>query len=96
MPRPYSRIAVLCVLAACTTRTIRPREVTASAAAAPTKCRRWCSSALTLDAAGDRHADTLYTSDAVVWATPAYSGALGSRDHDRRRPSHNLAAKRDG
>jgi len=66
MPRHYSRIAVLCVLASCTTRTIRPREVTAVGGSGADEVRALVQLALTLDAAGDRHADTLYTSDAVV------------------------------
>jgi len=66
MPRRYSRIAVLCVLGACTTRTIRPREVTAVGGSGADEVRALVQLALTLDAAGDRHADTLYTSDAVV------------------------------
>ena len=60
------RIATLLIIAtACTTRAIRPREVT-TVGAGTNEVQALVQLALSLDAAGDRHADTLYTSDAVV------------------------------
>src|SRR2546425_6458010 len=65
MLRPYNFIAAVCVLIACTTRTIRPRDVTAVGGGTD-EVQALVQLALTLDAAGDRHADTLYTADALV------------------------------
>ena len=65
MLRPYTVIAVTLVIAACASRTIRPREVTAVEGGTD-EVQALVRLALTLDAAGDRRADTLYTSDAVV------------------------------
>jgi ketosteroid isomerase-like protein len=53
------------VAAACATRTVRPREVTTTAGG-PDEVQALVRLAITLDAAGDRRADTLYTSDALV------------------------------
>src|SRR6267378_2511567 len=85
MLRPYSFIVAVSVLIACTTRTIRPREVTA-VGGGTAEVEALVRLALTLDAAGDRHADTLYTSDAVVvgnarvrLAAPRFAGiTIGS------------------
>lgn len=66
MLRPYHVIAVISVLTACTTRTIRPREVTAVGGSGTNEVEAVVRLALALDAAGDRHADTLYSSDALV------------------------------
>jgi hypothetical protein len=57
---------VLGCAAACVSRTVRPREVTAVGGSATDEVQAVVQLALTLDAAGDSHADTLYTSDAVV------------------------------
>lgn len=66
MPRPVSLIVSVSVLAACaTTRAIKPREVTA-VGAGTAEVQALVQLALTLDAAGDRNADTLYTADALV------------------------------
>jgi hypothetical protein len=64
MLRPSRFSVAVFILAACT-RTIRPREVTA-VGGGTAEVEALVSLALTLDAAGDRHADTLYTTDAVV------------------------------
>jgi hypothetical protein len=64
MSSPYRIVALLIIAAACT-RTVRPREVTA-VGGGTAEVQALVQLALTLDAAGDRHADTLYTSDAVV------------------------------
>jgi len=80
--------ALLCAatLAACTTRTVRPSsEVTATTVGAGTgDVENVVRLSLMLDAAADRKADTLYTSDAVVvgnarmrLAAPRYAG-IGS------------------
>lgn len=69
-------------VAACTTRTVTPRDVTAAPASAGTDdVQDLVRLALTLDAAGDRGADTLYAGDAVVMgnarvrlAAPRFAG----------------------
>ena len=68
MLRPYDFIVAVSILVACTTRTIRPRGVTAvgGTTAGTNEVQALVQLALTLDAAGDRHADTLYTPDAGV------------------------------
>src|SRR2546428_11054402 len=66
MLRPYALIVAVAVLTACTTSTIRPREVTAVGGSGTDEVQAVVQLALTLDAAGDRHADTLYTADALV------------------------------
>ena len=83
MLRPDSLIVAVCVLAACATRTIRPREVTAVGGSGTDEVQALVQLALTLDAAGDRRADTLYTSDAVVvgnarirLAAPRFAGII--------------------
>jgi ketosteroid isomerase-like protein len=54
-------------LAACTTRTVQPRGAELTAVGASTDdVETVVRLALTLDAAGDRRADTLYSGDAVV------------------------------
>ena len=74
-------------LAACATRTVKQStEVTATAAGAGTEdVQNLVRLALTLDAAADRQADTLYASDAVVvgnarmrLAAPRYAGIGGA------------------
>ncbi|HEV8265850.1 MAG TPA: nuclear transport factor 2 family protein [Gemmatimonadales bacterium] len=67
------------VVGACVTRPVTPRGATALAL--PDDVQALVRLALTLDAAGDRSADTLYTSDAVVvanarvrLATPRFAG----------------------
>ena len=57
--------ALLLAVAACAPRTVRPREV-ATVAGGTDQVQTLVRLALTLDAAGDRRADTLYTADAVV------------------------------
>jgi hypothetical protein len=64
MPRPYIILAVMAVLTACASRT-RPRDVTGIGGGTD-EVQAVVRLALTLDAAGDRGADTLYTSDALV------------------------------
>ena len=77
---------LLWVMAACTTRTagtIQPREVTALGMGTE-DVQNLVRLALTLDAAGDRRADTLYASDAVVvgnarvrLGAPRFAGVAG-------------------
>lgn len=69
-PIAARRVAVILLVAcaaACTSRTVRPppREVTVVGGGAG-EVQTLVRLALTLDAAGDRRADTLYTSDALV------------------------------
>ncbi len=79
-------LALACA-AACVSRTVRPREVTAVGGSGTEEVQAVVQLALTLDAAGDSHADTLYTSDAVVvgnarirQAAPRFAGiTLGGR-----------------
>src|SRR2546428_5630823 len=66
MLRPYALIVAVAVLTACTTSTIRPGEVTAVGGSGTDEVQAVVQLALTLDAAGDSHADTLYTADALV------------------------------
>jgi ketosteroid isomerase-like protein len=66
MLRPSGLIVAIAVLTACTTRAIRPREVTAVGGSGSGDVQAVVQLALTLDAAGDSHADTLYTADALV------------------------------
>ncbi len=66
MLRPYALIVAAAVLTACTTGTIRPREVTVVGGSGTDEVQAVVQLALTLDAAGDSHADTLYTADALV------------------------------
>ncbi len=65
MLRPYVILAAVVILTACTARTVRPREVTATGGGTD-EVQALVRLALTLDAAGDRRADTLYASDALV------------------------------
>src|SRR2546423_1573499 len=66
MLRPYLCIVALSM--ACVSRTTRPGAVTAHGGSAEgtSDVRALVQLALTLDAAGDRNADTLYTPDAGV------------------------------
>jgi len=64
MLRPCG-LVLLTMLGACATRTIQPREVTAVGSGTD-EIQNVVRLALTLDAAGDRQADTLYAPDAVV------------------------------
>ena len=66
MLRPSGLFVAIAVLTACTTRAIRPREVTAVGGSGTDEVQAVVQLALTLDAAGDRHADTLYAADALV------------------------------
>src|SRR5260370_32677104 len=81
--RPSHVIVAVAILVACTTRTIRPREVTAvgGSTAGTNEVQALVHLALTLDAAGDHNADTLYTPDAGVvgnarlrMAAPRFAG----------------------
>ena len=65
MLRLCGPIVAISVLVACTTRAIRPREVTA-VGAGTNEVQALVQLALSLGAAGDRRADTLYAPDAVV------------------------------
>lgn len=74
--------ALLTALTACTTRTVQPRRDEVTAVSGGTSdVQTVVRLALTLDAAGDRKADTLYTADAVVvgnarvrFAAPRFAG----------------------
>lgn len=92
MRRPYWSIAALSTALACVTRTVTPGTVTALNTGSATtgvggggggtdEVQALVELALTLDAAGDAHADTLYTPDALVienarvrLAAPRYAG----------------------
>ncbi len=63
--RGVAIILLAACAAACTSQAVRPREVTAVGGGTD-EVQTLVRLALTLDAAGDRRADTLYTSDAVV------------------------------
>ena len=67
-PIASRRVAAVLLVAvfACVSRRITPREPAAVAAGTPDEVQALVGLALTLDAAGDRSADTLYTSEAVV------------------------------
>lgn len=58
-------LAAVLVLTACMSRTVRPREITTTGGGTD-EVQALVRLALTLDAAGDARADTLYTSDALV------------------------------
>ena len=64
--RRVAAVLSVAVLAACVSRKISPRETAAVSAGTPDEVQAVVRLALTLDAAGDPGADTLYTSDAVV------------------------------
>src|ERR1041384_6145965 len=66
MLRPSLCIVALSLACACVSRTIRPREVTAVGGTGSSEVQAVVQLALTLDAAGDRNADTLYSEDALV------------------------------
>lgn len=69
MARPSWILVSGLILAACVSRTTRPRTTAIASATAPgttDEVQSLVRLALTLDAAGDRRADTLYTSDALV------------------------------
>jgi len=68
MLRPYLCIVVLSMASACVSRTIRPGAATAvgGSAEGTSEVQTLVQLALTLDAAGDRNADTLYAADALV------------------------------
>lgn len=76
---------MLACVAGCVSRTVRPRELTAVGGGTD-EVQALVQLALTLDAAGDRHADTLYATDAVVvsnarlrLAAPRFAGiTIGS------------------
>jgi ketosteroid isomerase-like protein len=69
------------LLSACSTRTVQPRQEVTASSAGTSDVQTVVRQALTLDAAGDRKADTLYTPDAVVvgnarvrFAAPRFAG----------------------
>ncbi len=69
MLRPYWSIAALSTALACVTRTVTPGSVTAinaTSAGGTEDVQSLVQLALTLDATGDTHADTLYAPDALV------------------------------
>ena len=89
MQRPFALLVALSL--ACVTRTVTPGTVTALNAGSATsggtdEVQSMVELALTLDAAGDAHADTLYAPDALVienarvrLAAPRYAGiSVGS------------------
>lgn len=89
MLRPYVQIGTLAVAFACVsrTRTVTPRDVMAVGGSGTDEVQSLVQLAITLDAAGDRHADTLYASDALIignarvrLAAPRFAGiATGGR-----------------
>jgi ketosteroid isomerase-like protein len=88
MLRPYLHIATLSVTIACVTRTVTPGNLTAvsprTASSVVTEdVQALVQLALTLDAAGDARADTLYAPDALVignakvrLAAPRFAGIV--------------------
>lgn len=67
--RRLTTVLFAAALAACTTRTVKPSDVTAvsgRSAGGADDVQNLVRLALTLDAAGDRQADSLYASDAVI------------------------------
>jgi len=67
MLRPYGAVLAVIAVAACASRTTIPSPTQAAAAVGtPDEIQTLVRLALTLDAAGDRRADTLYTRDALV------------------------------
>ena len=68
MLRLYLYIAALSMASACVSRTIRPGAATTvgGSAEGTSEVQALVQLALTLDAAGDRNADTLYAADALV------------------------------
>lgn len=68
MLRPYWSIAALSAALACVTRTVTPGAVTAvrTTSGGTDDVQSLVQLALTLDAVGDIHADTLYAPDALV------------------------------
>ncbi len=68
MLRPFTCIVALSMVYACLSHTIRPGAVTAvgGSAVGTSDVQALVQLALTLDAAGDRNADTLYSADALV------------------------------
>jgi ketosteroid isomerase-like protein len=87
MPRPCLALLLAALSAACTTRTtptLPPRAVSAVGAGSA-DIQTLVRLAITLDAAGDRSADTLYAPDAVVianarvrLAAPRFAGIGGA------------------
>lgn len=74
------------LLAACVSRTVRQDAATGPASGTPDEVQALVRLALTLDAAGDRAADTLYAPDALVignarvrLAAPRFAGLTGAR-----------------
>lgn len=74
-------LAAALVVAGCVTRRVTPREAGAAAVGTPGEIENLVRLALTLDAAGDRSADTLYAPEAIVvgnarirFAAPRFAG----------------------
>lgn len=65
MLRPYTALAAI-VMTACVSRTASVRPSETAAVGTPDEIQALIRLALTLDAAGDRGADTLYAPDALV------------------------------
>ena len=65
MSRAFCYVLLVPVLA-CTTRTVSPSPEVTAVGSSTSEVQSVVRLALTLDAAGDREADTLYASDAVV------------------------------
>jgi hypothetical protein len=66
MLRPSRAIVLMMLATACVSRTTTPVESAAITQGSPDEVQALVRLALTLDAAGDGRADTLYASDAVV------------------------------
>jgi SnoaL-like domain len=84
--RPSLCMVAVSLACACVSRTIRPREITPTGGTGSSDVQAVVQLALTLDAAGDRNADTLYSEDALVvgnarvrQAAPRFAGiTIGS------------------
>lgn len=79
--RPLAALLLAAAAAACTTRTVSPSHEVTAVGSGASDVQNVVRLALTLDAAGDRQADTLYASDAVVvgnarvrLASPRFAG----------------------
>ena len=64
--RPYGAVLTVALVTACASRARTPSAAAAAAVGTPEEIQTLVRLALTLDAAGDRRADTLYAPDALV------------------------------
>ncbi|HXM38774.1 MAG TPA: nuclear transport factor 2 family protein [Gemmatimonadales bacterium] len=87
MLRPYGAVLTVALVTACASRTRTPSAAGAAAVGTPEEIQTLVRLALTLDAAADRRADTLYAPDALIvgnarvrLAAPRFAGiGLGGK-----------------